>query len=54
MAHKSRIQKKKFDCGHVGYGEHCHLCEDVKRGRLVRTKQGKYLPPSKVNPMDVS
>jgi len=54
MAHKSRIQKKRFGCGHMGFGEYCHLCEDVKNGKLVKTTRGKYIPPSKVSHGDIS
>ena len=52
MGHKSRIRKNKFECGHVGKGQECHLCKDIKEGRLVKTRQGKYLPPSKVSQED--
>ena len=54
MGHKSRIRNKKFECGHVGLGDYCHLCEDIAKGKLVKTRQGKYLPPEKVNPQDIA
>lgn len=54
MTHRARTQRKKFECGHIGYGQECHLCKDIREGRLVKTRQGKYLHPSKVNPQDVS
>lgn len=34
MSHKSRIRKKKFECGHEGLGKFCHRCAEEKAGRL--------------------
>lgn len=32
MSRKSRRQKKRFSCGHVGFGKYCHLCKQKKEG----------------------
>jgi len=39
MGNKSRTQTKKFDCGHRGYGQYCHVCADIKSGILIKTEQ---------------
>ena len=53
MTNKSRIQNKKHDCGHVGLGQFCHLCKQLKDGLLVQTIQDKFLRPEMVNPSDI-
>jgi len=32
---QSRKRKKKFPCGHKGFGKECHLCKDLKNGKLI-------------------
>lgn len=44
MPNRKRKGKKKFDCGHIGFGKYCHLCEQIKNGELIR-KDGKYIKP---------
>jgi len=48
MGHKPRVQKKKFDCGHIGFGQYCHTCTDIKSGILIKTEQKEL--KMKVNP----
>ena len=36
-------KKKKFeDCGHTGYGKHCHFCEQVEKEILIK-RGNKYI-----------
>ena len=32
---KSRKQKKKFDCGHIGFGTYCHFCEQKEKQKKI-------------------
>ena len=41
MSHKRRIRKKKFECGHKGFGKYCHRCQDEKTGKPVGVKTKK-------------
>ena len=34
--------KKNFVCGHRGFGKKCHLCEQIKKGELVKV-ESKYV-----------
>lgn len=36
MSHRSRKHKKRFACGHRGFGRYCHYCE-----QLAAAKQAK-------------
>jgi hypothetical protein len=31
--------RNKFECGHVGFGQFCHTCEQLKRGELIEIEQ---------------
>lgn len=46
---RSRISKKAFPCGHVGYGEECHRCAT---GNLLLSlaEAGKKYTTFKKNP----
>ena len=34
--------KKNFKCGHRGFGKYCHLCEQIKKGELIKVEK-KYV-----------
>lgn len=34
-------KKKRFDCGHLGFGKFCHLCQDKTGNTFYRTKDKK-------------
>ncbi len=38
MAHRTRQELKKFECGHKGLGKYCHFCKDIKAGRVAPKK----------------
>lgn len=33
MSHRSRKHRKRFACGHRGFGKYCHRCADAERLR---------------------
>lgn len=33
MGHRSRLWRKRFGCGHRGFGRYCHRCRDAKLER---------------------
>ena len=39
MAHRSRLEVHKFECGHRGLGKYCHFCKDIKAGRATPRKK---------------
>lgn len=39
MGHRSRRQRNKFECGHVGFGKYCHTCRDLAAGRITLKKK---------------
>lgn len=43
MSHRSRKHKKRFACGHRGYGQYCHCCarQQAQRTAKLRQRQGK-------------
>lgn len=36
MSRRSRKYKKRFGCGHRGFGQYCHRCADVERHRQAK------------------
>jgi len=41
MSRRSRKHKKRFDCGHRGFGQYCHYCADRKKRRLAAKAEKK-------------
>jgi hypothetical protein len=43
MSRRSRKHKKRFDCGHRGFGRYCHCCapKKVKKEAVCLTRQVK-------------
>ena len=39
MVHKTRRQRNKFECTHVGFGKYCHRCKDEAAGRIKPKKK---------------
>jgi len=37
-------KRKKFECGHSGFGKYCHLCKQLSEGKLIQS-EGKYIKP---------
>lgn len=47
-------RKKKFPCGHQGYGQICHRCEQKESDRIRRKKQRQAWEESfKQDPIDL-
>ena len=38
MAHKVRMERRKFECTHKGYGKFCHYCKEAAAGRVTIKK----------------
>jgi len=43
--------KREFKCGHKGFGQFCHLCEQIAAGELEEVK-GKYQRPKGAKPLN--
>ncbi len=41
MAHKIRQQVQTWECGHSGFGKHCHFCKDKQAGKPVGIKKAR-------------
>lgn len=39
MSHRSRLHRKRFVCGHRGYGKYCHRCADRKAQKQIKLAQ---------------
>ena len=39
MSRRSRKHKKRFACGHRGFGQYCHCCADRRRLREAKQQQ---------------
>lgn len=39
MSHRSRKHKKRFNCGHRGYGQYCHCCAERVAHKQKRSSQ---------------
>lgn len=39
MSHRSRKHKKRFACGHRGYGQYCHCCAKRKARKQAQLAQ---------------